>query len=141
MTLKVYSVISVFLGQSGIYIFKQAQYLSVHFVGLSYHPQWVSLSPWPKLYSWVSLQENLENLTFSPVSSSHRGTETGCMIYFCTVFFISSAKIWIHKKKDSIVTKNETRDAVNIWLFNEFVSHLFSFACWNIKFLLSIFFF
>ena len=38
-----------------------------------------------------------------------------------------------------ITTNNETWDAVTIWLFNEFLFHLFSFACWRNKFLLSIF--
>ena len=37
------------------------------------------------------------------------------------------------------MTKNETPDAVIIWLFTEFRFHSFSFACWRIKFLLSIF--
>ena len=40
-----------------------------------------------------------------------------------------------------IMRKNETRDAVIISLFSEFLLHLFSFACLRIKFLLSIFFF
>ena len=35
-----------------------------------------------------------------------------------------------------MATKNETRDAVIIWLFSEFLFHLFIFfACWRIKFL------
>ena len=41
-----------------------------------------------------------------------------------------------HKNGD----KNETRDTLIIWLFSEFLFNLFSFACWRIKFLLSIFF-
>ena len=39
-----------------------------------------------------------------------------------------------------MTTKNETRDAVIVWLFSEFLFHLFSFGWWKIKFLLSIFF-
>ena len=30
-----------------------------------------------------------------------------------------------------MATKNETRDAVIIWLFSEFLFHLFSFAFWR----------
>ena len=40
-----------------------------------------------------------------------------------------------------MTTKSRTRDVVLIWLFSEFLFHLFSFACWRINFLLSIFFF
>ena len=40
-----------------------------------------------------------------------------------------------------MTTKNETWDVVIIWLFSEFLFHLFSFSCWRIKFLLSVFFF
>ena len=40
-----------------------------------------------------------------------------------------------------MTTKSRTRDVVIIWLFSEFLFHLFSFACWRINFLLSIFFF
>ena len=40
-----------------------------------------------------------------------------------------------------MTTKNETLDAKIIWMFSEFLFHLFSFACWRIKSLLSIFFF
>ena len=32
------------------------------------------------------------------------------------------------------------RDVVSIWLFSKFLFHLFSFACWRIKVLLSFFF-
>ena len=39
-----------------------------------------------------------------------------------------------------MTAKNEARDVVIIWLFSEFLFHLFSFACWRMKILLSIFF-
>ena len=40
-----------------------------------------------------------------------------------------------------MTTKSEMGDAVIIWLLSKFLFHLFSFACWRIKFLFSIFFF
>ena len=64
--------------------------------------------------------------------------------------FENSTKCWIYDIRPFIInysfiikmtTKNETRDAVIIWLFSEVLFHLFSFPCWRIKFLLSIFFF
>ena len=37
-----------------------------------------------------------------------------------------------------MTTKSKTQDAAIIWVFSEFLFHLFSFACCRIKFLRSI---
>ena len=48
--------------------------MSVHLAGLLYHPRWVSLSLWWKIYSKVSTQK-----TFGEMNGPQQGNETGCL--------------------------------------------------------------
>ena len=87
LTLKGYSVISVFLGKSGIYVFKSAQYIC-QFTSPDFHiipggfcslPGGLPYLPSGNLLLGFTPKNFLKFDIFPGESSSpHRGTETGC---------------------------------------------------------------